>query len=505
MQILRWLLTGALLLAGVSGCDSSPSGETGGSTTSSTGGGGTGATGGQSTGGQTTGGGGSTGGATGGEGGTITPVCAAGSKETCYDGPDGTLAVGVCKGGERTCLPDGSGYGPCEGQVLPAAEACGSAEDEDCDGTANEADAGCACLPGQQKDCYEGPDGTLGVGLCAGGKATCAADGLSFGACEGQVLPAAETCATPGDDDCDGQTNEDGAGCACAPGSVASCYSGPVATQGVGPCHGGMQTCNDQGTGYGPCTGEVVPVTETCNTPVDDDCDGQTNESGAGCVCPPNQNVACYTGPMGTLNVGACKGGTALCNDQGTVLGPCTGEVKPTPETCNTAVDDDCDNQTNEEGAGCVCLPNSVAPCYGGPPGTLNVGICQSGTKTCNAQGTAYGACVGDVQPGTETCATPGDEDCDGTSNEGCPVTYANDIQPIFFANCGGCHTGGGSGGHNIGISYSDTLLPSNVCPGHTIGYCALVRIQNGSMPGGGVTQQQRALIQAWLDGGQLP
>lgn len=453
----------------------------------------------------TSGGGGLGGGGQGGEGGTVIPVCAAGTKETCYDGPDGTLAVGICKGGERTCLSDGSGYGPCEGQVLPVEEACDSAEDEDCDGTVNEEDAGCACVPGAQSDCYDGPDGTLGVGVCVSGKATCNADGLSFGPCDGQVLPATETCDTPGDDDCDGQTNEDGPGCACSPGSLADCYSGPPATKDVGPCHGGQQMCNDQGTGYGPCTGEAVPGTETCTTPEDDDCDGVTNESGDGCVCPPSQSVPCYTGPMGTLNVGACKGGSALCNDQGTMLGACVGEVVPTAETCNTPVDDDCDNQTNESGAGCVCAPNSVTSCYTGPVGTQDVGICQAGTKTCNAQGTAYGPCNGEVTPGTETCATPDDEDCDGASNEGCPVTYSANVQPIFFNKCGSCHTGGGSGGHNIGVSYADTQLPSGYCPGHTIGYCALVRIQNGSMPGSGVTAQEQATIQAWITGGQLP
>lgn len=501
MRFLRLILVGGVVLGALSGCggDPSSSGETGGggtasTTSSSAGAGGSGASGGQETGG---------GGSTGGSGGSVVPVCDPGAKESCYDGPDGTLAVGVCEGGERTCLADGSGYGECEGQVLPSAEACGSADDEDCDGVVNEEDAGCACIPGQQKGCYEGPDGTAGVGLCVGGQATCNPDGLSFGACEGQVLPAEETCATPGDDDCDGQTNEGGPGCACVPGSVASCYSGPPATLGVGPCHGGEQMCNEQGTGYGPCGGEVLPVTETCNTAIDDDCDNQINESGDGCVCPPSQAVACYTGPTGTLNVGVCKAGAALCNDQGTVLGPCVGDVVPSAETCNTPVDDDCDNQTNEEGAGCVCTPSSVVPCYTGPNGTQNVGLCKGGTKTCNAQGTAFGACTGEVVPGTETCATPGDEDCDGASNEGCPVTYSSDVQPIFLANCGSCHTGGGSGGHDIGVSYADTLLPSTYCPGHTIGFCALVRIQDGSMPAGGVTLQQRATIQAWLDQGQ--
>jgi hypothetical protein len=481
-------LVGALLL---SGCDDGPippRPATGGAAATDTGGSG--------------GAGGSAGmGGTGGAGGA--PICTPGAVEVCYQGPPGTAGVGICGPGQRTCLSDGSAFGACEGQTLPVEEACSTVEDDDCDGTVNEADAGCACIPGDTASCYEGPAGTVGVGLCVAGLTTCAADGLSWGPCDGQVLPADETCGTPGDDDCDGETNEGGEGCACLPGSVAACYSGPPATLGKGPCTGGMQMCNDQGTGYGPCTGEVVPDLETCATPDDDDCDGQTNEEGAGCVCPPSAMLPCYTGPMGTLNVGVCQGGLAQCNDQGTVLGACSGDVTPGVETCNTAVDDDCDGLVNEGGAGCVCQPGTTASCYSGPVGTAGVGLCKSGTMTCNALGTAYGPCGGEVVPAAETCASPADEDCDGQSNEGCAPTYTADVQPIFAAKCGFCHNGGGSGGHNIGTSYADTQLSSYSCPGLTKGECALVRIKNGSMPGSPpVTPAEEAILQAWIDAG---
>lgn len=90
------------------------------------------------------------------------------------------------------------------------------------------------------------------------------------------------------------------------------------------------------------------------------------------------------------------------------------GEVLPATETCATAGDDDCDGQINESGAGCVCVPGSAQACYSGPPGTQGVGICLGGTQTCNALGTAFGACMGEVTPGAEDCATPQDENCDG-------------------------------------------------------------------------------------------
>jgi hypothetical protein len=503
-----FLAPGALLLLGVlSACGDTPEGTGGASTTSET----TTSTSTTSTTSSTATGGGGTGGAP--------PVCTPGATQACYSGPSGTMGKGICKAGTETCMADGSGFGPCEGEVVPKAEDCTTAEDDDCDGTPNPASAGCVCLPGTTAPCYDGPAGTEGKGLCVAGTKTCAADGKSYDACVGQVLPApAEDCNTPGDDDCNGMANEV---CSCTPGAMQPCYSGPPSTQNVGPCKGGTQTCNAQGTGFGACVGEVVPVPETCNTPEDDNCNGMANEAGVGCVCPPNQMVACYTGPAGTLGVGLCKAGMALCNDQGTATGACTGDVTPAPETCNTPGDDDCNGQTNEGGAGCVCLPGSVAACYTGPAGTQGVGLCKAGTQVCNAMGTAYGACMGEVLPVPEICTNTADDDCNGTANNGCPtVTYAGDVQPIYQAKCPSCHTTLNFGGVNFAASYADTQKASNVCAGKKVGECTIVRIQNGSMPQGAgctgnpsldagkpqcLTAAQQATIQAWIAGGMLP
>jgi hypothetical protein len=56
----------------------------------------------------------------------------------CYTGPSNTEGVGTCAAGISTCAGDGTGYGPCEGEVLPATEACGNSLDEDCDGLEQE-------------------------------------------------------------------------------------------------------------------------------------------------------------------------------------------------------------------------------------------------------------------------------------------------------------------------------------------------------------------------------
>ena len=98
-----------------------------GGTTSSTGGTGGTLTGG--TGGTVTGGTGGTGGSGGCEPNTATD---------CYSGPAGTAGVGTCKSGSAVCNPEGTGYGPCLGEITPAVEDCKLADDEDCNGLPND-------------------------------------------------------------------------------------------------------------------------------------------------------------------------------------------------------------------------------------------------------------------------------------------------------------------------------------------------------------------------------
>lgn len=435
------------------------------------------------------------------------PRCQPGERRDCYRGAEGTLNVGTCKAGSEVCLEDGSGYGPCEGQVVPRDENCATPENEDCDGQSVDADAGCACAPGEALECYGFADGTAGLGICAVGRKTCNADGTGWGSCEGDVGPAVEDCATGADDDCDGEVNE---GCTCVPNTSVSCYGGPRGTEGIGECKAGSQTCSAGGV-YGGCEGQVLPQPEICGDDKDSDCDGNPDN---GCICIPGDRRLCYSGPEGTANVGVCKSGVETCNAQGTAWSRCEGEVLPGLELCGDRLDNDCDSENNEADAGC-CTPNELRTCYSGPRGTEGEGICTAGTQSCVATGDAWTVCLGEVLPEMEICGDRIDNDCNGSTDErGCaqpPASWDTHVKPIFQIKCNGCHT--------LSYEFSQTSGRFSGCTaGTTWGACAQERILSGSMPQGTrcsgdpamdvnkpacLTQAEHDTLQSWIDGGQ--
>ena len=84
-----------------------------------------------------------------------------------------------------------------------------------------------------------------------------------------------------------------------------------------------------------------------------------------------------------------------------------------TEERCD-ALDNDCDGAVDEE---IMCECSEDTSCYGGPPETRGIGLCQDGARTC-ADDDAWGECDGWVEPTVELCDGE-DNDCDGESDEG--------------------------------------------------------------------------------------
>lgn len=268
-----------------------------------------------------------------------------GVDDDCNGTPDDGVAplscgVGACVNTVLACLPD-AGMNVCV-PTPPSVESCNNADD-DCDGLTDEQlDGG----PIRQA-CYTGPGPTRNIGLCVDGTQSCASG--SFGSCLGEVVPTTEICDNV-DQNCNGTRDEQADGGALR----QSCYTGPGGTSGVGRCTPGNQSCVS-GAYSGACTGEVLPAAETCNG-VDDNCNNRTDELSDG--GPINQ--VCYTGPVGTNNVGRCRGGLQNCTG-GSFSGACNGQVLPAAsETCANSIDDNCNNQVDEACDGGPCDVNGV-------------------------------------------------------------------------------------------------------------------------------------------------
>jgi hypothetical protein len=158
----------------------------------------------------------------------------------------------------------------------------------------------------------------------------------------------------------------------------------------------------------------------TCSNPIDK----------AGCTCSTaNATMACYTGPTGTENVGACKDGTETCKTSGTSEFPtwssCTGETLPSTENCSDGIDNDCNGLTDCADPACTGTPgctntnNCIAPNEVGPddtrcpagywldPSNINGYCCPCTANSCNNPnnfGQDAACCMASVCAGASTC-----------------------------------------------------------------------------------------------------
>lgn len=121
------------------------------------------------------------------------PECASGSSRFCYEGPPETRGRGACLQGSQECV--GGRWSSCNGQVLPRAEVCGNAIDEDCDGQTT-------CAADAASDAR---DATADTGVCPTNSVMC----------RGACCPLFATC--------------DVDGCACGMGQSA-CFPTPSGT-----------------------------------------------------------------------------------------------------------------------------------------------------------------------------------------------------------------------------------------------------------------------------------
>jgi hypothetical protein len=219
--------------------------------------------------------------------------CTDGAQRACYTGPASSRGVGTCHDGMQQCISAGefSSYGACTGSVVPAAENCKNGLDDNCDGKIDCLDPTCAtdpacksgCTDGDTRPCYDGPQGTEGVGTCHGGTQTCA-NGMWPNDCPGEQLPTKENCADAKDHDCnhlpgcldlfsclldpgcqnDCQNPDPGCVCPMGGGDTALC---PDGTFGKNFGLGGVECCpctaNDCGNA-GCCAEQVCQGNQLC-------------------------------------------------------------------------------------------------------------------------------------------------------------------------------------------------------------------------------------------------
>lgn len=244
-----------------------------------------------------------TSGATGGDddGGSTTAMPGDGSDVTggggiggCHsdDECDASLGLGACDlatGRCLSCVGDDDCPAPltCNGNGL-----CSGCTLDDACGEATTCQSG-VCAP----RCDDDHPCPLDFSCCGGSCSDLAGDVDNCNECGNACEPpdhAAPSCSAgqcglgvcdEGWSDCNGDPYdgcENEGECMCLPGQMQPCYSDDLATMGVGPCHSGMQVCNEFGTAWGACEGEVTPSGEVCSNSIDDDCDGAIDEDADG-------------------------------------------------------------------------------------------------------------------------------------------------------------------------------------------------------------------------------
>ena len=330
------------------------------------------------------------------------------------DDGDGSLDAVDCEPLNAAAYPGGT-------------ETCDGA-DNDCDGvTDNPGAEGCSpFFPDVDQDGH-GALGSNAVCLCAADPgalltATEADDCLDQ---DPHAYPGASELCNGQDDDCDGETDE---AQDMAPCPITNEYG---TCEGVSLCQGGVVVCD--GTAAGP---------EVCNGQ-DDDCDGATDEG-----LPDND-----------------ADGVADCVDEDddndgdpdvTDCAPMDPAISASAtESCGDGVDQDCDGQTDEEGAaGCTVFFQDADLDHFGANDV-------DGRCLCGPQPVIYftetsqGDCddkLAAVNPNATEVCNGADDNCDGNTDEGVQspcgtcgtvcVMDAGQGQTIEFAPDGGNSAG---------------------------------------------------------------
>ena len=188
-----------------------------------------------------------------------------GESEPCVQNEDCGSGY-ICDQNLGECIPDPEG-GTHEAETPDHDTAGGNGQPAD-DADHTSSGIYVTCTPGETRQCYEGPSGTEGKGICKAGYAVCVEDGTDWSECRDQVLPQREICSDGIDQDCDGtdltpETAED--------------LDGDGYTYCDGDCCETTWDCLGDPAKVNPSSFEVPA------NGVDDNCDGHIDETVSPC------------------------------------------------------------------------------------------------------------------------------------------------------------------------------------------------------------------------------
>ncbi|PCC74996.1 hypothetical protein SAMN02745121_03797 [Nannocystis exedens] len=169
-----------------------------------------------------------------------------------------------------------------------------------------------------------------------------------------------------------------------------------------------------QGSSGDSTASEATAATETATAATTDDATATDTPTTAGPSTDSEGETLTTVGPTTVEPTTAGPGtDTTDATTETTDVTTSTTDAATDATTETTAVGPGTDTDTTTTGRPGECVAGEVQDCYGGPPGTQGVGLCQAGQQTCGDD-EIWGPCEGEVLPAAEDCRSPGDEDCDG-------------------------------------------------------------------------------------------